>query len=228
MKKYFYFCMLISMLAPMSLYSVEQEYFAKEISIELTDGNSNYFCRKPKNYLKDLASTLSHGVVSTASSLYQTAKRVAPHLKDGIGTVSHYAHEGLEKIDGDALARIIKASADVAIVSAPVLGSLIGVEIPTSTLEKISNYATPDNVNLVLQMAKNLTGASEAVFYTDPNATSEPTNVETAGEVVKNAAETVKALSEYLQKNEGKLSKNEENEVKKAIQDGLKIMEEVR
>lgn len=196
--------------------------------LQLSESNHDLFCRKPKNFLGDLVSTISQGVVDAGSKLFDTAKRIAPHIKDGIGTVAHYANVGLDKLDPEALAHIAKIAADTAVLTAPVLGALIGVEIPTAALEKISTYATPDNVKLAIDLAKGLTGATEAIFYTDPTKEKQLTNVETAGEVVKNAANTVKGLSEYLIKNEGKISKNEEDEIKKTIQDGVKILAEVR
>lgn len=229
--------MIVLLLLPTAGYSspayqpVQEEIWADDgafLALDLDEESADFFCRKPKNFLGDLASTISKGVVDVSSKLYETAKKVAPHLKNGIGTVAHLANAGLDKIDPNALAAILKAASDVAVVSAPILGSLIGVEIPTGALEKLSLYTTPDNVALALAMAKGLTGATEAVFYRDPNAEKDPTTVEKAGEVVKNAAETVKVLSQYLLDNKGKISKNEENEVKQAIQEGLKIMEQVR
>ncbi|MCA9508686.1 MAG: hypothetical protein KC505_09730 [Myxococcales bacterium] len=195
---------------------------------QLDENNYDLFCRPRTSALGELVSTVSKGVVDVSSTLFETAKRVAPHIKDGIGNVAHYAHSTLDSVDPEALARIAKAAADVAVVSAPVLGSLLGIEIPASALESISAYATPDNAKLALTIAKSLTGATEAIFYTDPTKEKQLTTVETAGEVVKNAADTVKGLSEYLLANEGKISKDEENQIKKAIQDGIKILEQER
>jgi hypothetical protein len=201
-------------------------FIAHDDSLELSEEAADSFCRKPKNFLGDIFSTISKGVVDVSSKLFDTAKRVAPHLKNGIGTIAYLADAGLDKIDPEALAKVLKVASDTILFSAPVLGALIGVEIPTSALDKISTYATPANVTLAVAMAKGLTGASKAVFYTDPNA--EKTTVETAGEVVKSASGTVAALIKYLQDNEGKISKNEENEVKAAIQEGIKLMTEIR
>lgn len=197
-------------------------------SLQFSEATQDLFCRPHKNFLGDLASTVAQGVVDVGSKLFETAKRIAPLVKDGIGNIAHYANTTLDQIDPVALAHIAKVAAEAAELSAPILGSLIGVEIPTEALQKIRTYATPDNAKLAIDLAKGLTGATEAIFYNDPTKEKQLTTVETAGEVVKNAANTVQGLSEYLIKNEGKISKNEENEIKKTIQDGVKILAEVR
>ncbi len=190
--------------------------------LELMEASQSFCSPAPKGF----GSTLSEGVVKVGTRLFDSAKRHAPDLKQGIGKIAHLANEGLDKVDPETLANVLSIAGEVGSMSASVLGALIGVDIPTSALDKLATYSTPDNIELAKNMAKGLTSVTETVFLDDPNQPK--TNVEKAGEVVKTTAETVKGLVTYLIDNKGKIDKNEENNLENAIQEGIKLLTKVR